>query len=214
MREFALLLSCAILISTASADTVQLKDGSRIEGEILTENGADIIVESEYACGTISTTRRIKKSDVAEIKRLSPEEKRSQAMESAYRATQTYNLDANNSLPLAAYDWVIRCLHEFLSKHPNSPYATEVAAKLDAWEAERHQVFSGNRKVHGHWMSELAVVKPAPLEPKKESPVPPAPPPPPALLAQVGDILKQYWVFALIGVVGVLWLVTRLFTKD
>jgi hypothetical protein len=220
MREFSILFfSCAFLISTATADTVRLKDGSILEGAILTEDSSQITMEVRYAGGTITRNQTIKKSDIVEIKRLSPEEKARQQMELAYRATQKFNLNPNSSQPLAAYEPAIQSLQDFLSKYPESPYAREVSGKLAVWKAERDQVASGSAKYRGEWMpASEAARRSKPIEPvlsaapAKQSV--PEPPPPPALLAQVGDMLKNYWVFALIGVVGMLWLVTRLFTRD
>jgi type II secretory ATPase GspE/PulE/Tfp pilus assembly ATPase PilB-like protein len=150
---FWLLIASAAWVSVAFGDTVRLKDGTVLEGNITSEDPFQITIITEHAGGTIFRPETIRKSDIAEITRLSATERRQREMLQAFGKIQNYRLDPQNTFPAAHYHDVIENhLRPFLTKYPDSPHANTVAEKLALWEAERARVVAGEAKPRGQWM--------------------------------------------------------------
>ncbi len=143
-----ILLVTAVVACCARADTIKLKDGTTLEGMILSEDDQRITIEIQYAGGTITKRETVQRAEVAEVIRLTAEQK-------AYRQTQKYRLDPNNSYPQPAYyDQVItNVFRPFLAQYPQSSNAAEISDKILQWQTERDQVVAGQVKYHGQWMS-------------------------------------------------------------
>jgi tetratricopeptide (TPR) repeat protein len=136
-------------------DVLKLKDGTTMEGAIVSETDTEIVLEKAYGGGSITSRDTILKSTVAEVIRATPAEKARQAMEQAYEATKRYKLDSQKSFKKEYYEQVIEgSLRKFIVDYSDSPYAKEVAEKIGEWEAERDKVVGGQAKVGGRWMSE------------------------------------------------------------
>ncbi len=149
---WSMLLAVALGIA-AHADTVKLKNGTVLEGTIVAEDDNQITIEVEYAGGTITRTETINKSGVAEVKRLTEEEK-------AYQVVQKYELNPARSFPLARYDQAINdVFRPFVTRFPDSPHREEVMGKIVLWEAERAQVAAGRAKYRGEWMAAAEAFK-------------------------------------------------------
>lgn len=142
------LFAVMLAIASAAADTIKLKDGTVLDGTILSEDDHQVIIEVRYASGTITKQETVNKADIAELTRLTAEQK-------AYQATLKYQLDPNNSYPQAAYyDQVITSVfRRFLADYPQSTNAGEVSGRIAQWEAERDRVAGGQVKHQGTWMS-------------------------------------------------------------
>jgi len=136
----------------ARADTVKLKDGTVLEGNITDEDKTTVSIYLEFAKGTIRETRRINKSEIAEIVPWTPEQRSAWQTKQDYQKLQRYQLDPQANYLVEYYDQVIdNAFREFLSQHPDSPYGSNVIAKIIAWQAERDLVVAGNVKFHGRW---------------------------------------------------------------
>jgi hypothetical protein len=148
-----LLLAFALAIVCARADTVTLKDGTVLEGEIRAEDDATLSIYLEFAHGTITETRQIHKTDIAKVVRLTPEQRAAWQAKRDYEGIEKYQLNASVSYRLEYYDQVVRdVFHKFLANHPDSVYASNVTARIVQWEAERDQVAGGKMKFHGQWL--------------------------------------------------------------
>ncbi|HUJ08570.1 MAG TPA: hypothetical protein VL171_00955 [Verrucomicrobiae bacterium] len=135
-----------------NADTVKLKDGTVLEGNITAEDAATLSIYLEFAKGTIRQTRQINKADIAEIIRWTPEQRAQWQAKHDYEKLQRYRLDPQANYMVEYYDQVINnAFREFLIQYPDSPYASNVTAKIVAWQAERDLVVAGNVKLHGRW---------------------------------------------------------------
>lgn len=142
-----------VLAPGVGADVLKLKDGTTVEGNIVSETDTEIVVEKVYGSGSITSKDTILKSTVAEVVRDTPAEKARQAMEQAYATTQRYKLDPQKSFTKEYYEQVIEgSLRKFIVEYSDSPYAKEVAEKIAAWETERDKVAGGQAKVGGRWM--------------------------------------------------------------
>jgi tetratricopeptide (TPR) repeat protein len=138
--------------SRLRADTVKLKDGTVLEGNITAEDDATLSIYLEFARGTIIETRRIHKADIAEVIRWTPEQWAEWQMKHEYEKLQKYQLNPHANYMVEYYDQVINnVFREYLKQRPNSPYASNVTANIVAWRAERDLVVAGNVKLHGRW---------------------------------------------------------------
>jgi hypothetical protein len=144
----------------ARADTVKLKDGTVLEGDITAEDDATLSIYLEFSHGTITQTRQINKADIASVVRWTPEQTAERQATRDYEKLQKYGLNSKDSYATGYYDQIIRdVFRTFLTEHPNSPYASNVTARIVEWTAERDLVAAGNVKFHGHW-SPAAEVEP------------------------------------------------------
>src|SRR5258708_40333320 len=95
------------LVICARADSVRLNNGTVLEGEILSEDDIQMVIEVALAGGTILKRETIKKAEIAQIKRLTLEQKAERAMEAAFKDLQRYQLDPSTSRAVSYYDQVI-----------------------------------------------------------------------------------------------------------
>jgi len=154
MRICCCLIVVAWLLAglCARADTIKLKDGTTVEGEIVAEDNSTVAILLEFAGGTITQTRHISKADIAVITRWTPQQKAERETQREYENLQKYQLNPINSYPADYYDQVIsNVFRVFLAKHPNSPDVSNVTARITEWRAERNLVAAGNVKFHGRW---------------------------------------------------------------
>ncbi len=136
----------------ARADTIKLKDGTTVEGEIVAEDDSTVAILLEFAGGTITQTRHIDKADIAGITRWTPQQKAERETQREYENLQKYQLNPVNSYPVDYYDQVLsNVFRAFLTQHPDSPDASNVTARIVEWKAERDLVAAGNVKFHGRW---------------------------------------------------------------
>lgn len=141
-----------VLVELAHGDTIKLKDGSTLEGRILSEDNAQIVMEVHYASGSITKTETFAKANVVEVKRGGNEDSAKRQMAVAYDEVRKLQLNYDASFPLAQYDQMIPKLKDFVMKYPDHPDAKQVRDNLSAWLNERAQVAAGKIKYHGEWM--------------------------------------------------------------
>ena len=150
--RWLILTACLLAGLCARADTVKLKDGTALEGEIVAEDDSTLSLLVEFAGGTITQTRHINKADIAGIIRWTPEQRAERQATRDYEKLQKYQLNPSTSYAAEYYDQVItNDFHKFLADHPNSPYASDVTERIVEWKAERDLVAAGNVKFRGRW---------------------------------------------------------------
>jgi hypothetical protein len=148
-----LLLAFALVAACARADTVTLKDGTVLDGDIRAEDDATLSIYLEFAHGTITETRQINKADIAKVVRLTPEQWAVWQVKHDYEGMDKYQLNPSVSYRLDDYDRIVRdVFHKFLATHPDSVYTSNVTARIAQWEAERNLVAAGKMKFHGQWL--------------------------------------------------------------
>jgi len=134
--------------------TIKLRDGTTLEGPVLTEDDRQITIEAQYANGTITRKAPIDKIDIASISHLSVTEREQRLATIAYHDLGKYQLDAQSSYPLAYYDDAITDgFRHFLAQYPRALETATVTNRLAEWQAERDKVASGQIKYHGQWMT-------------------------------------------------------------
>lgn len=147
-----LAIAALAFVVLARGDTVKLKDGSAVEGRILSEDNAQVVVEVIYGSGSITKTETFSKTNVVEITRGGNEEVAKRQMAAAYDEVRKLQLYYDASFPLTQYDQVIPKLQAFVAKYPDHPNVKEVKENLTAWQNERAQVAAGKIKYKGEWL--------------------------------------------------------------
>ena len=147
-------MSAACLVWLASADTIELNDGTVLQGTITEEDPISVTIQVEGANGGVTEKRWFLKENTTEIRRDTPEEKAARAMEHAFTAMHKLQLDLTNSFQVEYYDRMLtNVFRKFLADYPDSPHTKEVNDKIAEWEAERALVASGKVKVQGQWLT-------------------------------------------------------------
>jgi hypothetical protein len=138
---FAALL-LASLIPLASADTILLKDGTKLEGKILKEDLHSYVVEVIVPPSkSIKEEKTISKADVVKVDREKPEEL---AFGPLASLTPTPDL-------LTAGDYQVRVtkLEKFIRDFPTGPSTTKAKAMLEELKKEQAAIAEGGVKLNG-----------------------------------------------------------------
>jgi hypothetical protein len=145
-----LLASFAALAASAIADTVTLTSGERVEGKVTGETATELTLDVQVAAGIIDQ-RVIKKSDIAKVDKIAPDE-------TAYRAIMNVQ-PGQNSLTAAQYTAVLSALNDFSAKYPDSVHVSDVKKTIAAFEAEKKRVDNGEIKFDGGWLTKAEAAK-------------------------------------------------------
>ncbi len=148
-----LLVAFALVTACARADTVTLKDGTVLDGDITAEDDSSLSIYLEFAHGTITEMRHLAKTDIATIVRLTAVQRAARQAKLDYDKIEKYQLSPSASYQLDYYNHVVRdVFHKFLASHPDSAYTSNVTTRIAQWETERDLVAAGKMKFHGQWL--------------------------------------------------------------
>lgn len=151
MRLFLVfpVVACLLWGGTVRGDTFKLKNGTSVEGDVVTETDTEYTVEQARAGGSIRTRTSVLKADVAEIVKTTAEKK----AERVYQDTLRYKLDPNQSYTKDYYDRVLEgVFRKFLTDCPQSAFDKEMKDRIAEWEKERDKVAAGYTKQDGRWV--------------------------------------------------------------
>ena len=132
------------------ADTLTLKSGDVLEGQIVSETETQIEIRVSLYRGTIFSRRQVDKSDIQSIVHESLEQKQEKA---AYASLAKYTLNPNQELTKDQYAAGIAAFEKFQAKFTNSAAAAEINKSLVDWRAEATNVASGKVKFASAWMT-------------------------------------------------------------
>jgi hypothetical protein len=128
------------------ADTITLKSGEKLEGKILSETADSITLEYKLTA-KIKDTKIIAKSNVQEIKKLTPSQ-----TELAEKGLLNL-VPSPDLLTAPEYESIIQDkLRAFIAKYPGTPEAAEVEKVIATLSEEKAKVTSGQVKVEGKWL--------------------------------------------------------------
>jgi len=143
-------LVISVVAPRLTADTLTLKSGETIEGEIRAETNDVVQISVPNARRTIYSLKSISRSDIKEIQHATAEQK-------AYAEVERYRLDAN-SFSMAYYDKTIQgVFQKFLTDYPSSTRTSIIVKAIAQWTAERDKVAGGTVKWGGRWYEGDAV---------------------------------------------------------
>lgn len=129
----------ALTLSTF-ADTIILKDGTKLEGKILRQDATNYVVEVSVT-KSIKDERTIAKADVTKIERVKPD---LVAFEQIAKLVPTPDL-----LTAEEYGKRIRAMEKFTIEHRDSDKLKEAKAMLAALKIEANEVLAGGVKMNG-----------------------------------------------------------------
>jgi hypothetical protein len=136
--------------ASLKADTLTLKSGDVLEGQIISETETQIEIRVSLYRGTILSTRQVDKADIQSIVRETPEQKQEKA---AYTSLAKYTLNPNQELTKDQYAAGIAAFEKFQAKFTNSAAAAEISQRLVDWQTEASNVASGKVKFASAWMT-------------------------------------------------------------
>jgi hypothetical protein len=147
------LLSASYLLSTASADTVKLKDGTTLTGKILSETPTSVEIEYHISKG-INDIRVVPRADISTdgIQKESPDQS---AFAKIAKLRSTPDL-----LDAAGYDAIIAGEPtDFMEAFKDSPLRDDVQTVIDELLAEKAKATAGGIKIDGTWISAKEAAK-------------------------------------------------------
>ena len=149
MFKASLPLVCTVAMLAASslpalADSVTLKSGEVLEGQIVRESDTEVVIDAKVGSG-ITDQRVLNKSEVSSVQKTSPDE-------IAFQKVKDLNVGANSLLP-ANYRSAIAALGAFVKQFPISRHRLEVTNAIDALTAEKARVEAKELKWNNRWYS-------------------------------------------------------------
>jgi hypothetical protein len=130
-------------------DSVTLNSGEIVKGRITSQTDTDVTIEVTNERHTIFTTQIIARSDVKEVYKPTPEQRREHA---AYEALGRYQLNPDQEFKSADYAEGIAAFDKFLATYPNSEHTTNITARQTEWRFEKFEVDNGRVKFGDKWM--------------------------------------------------------------
>ncbi|NNC89820.1 MAG: hypothetical protein HKN82_15290 [Akkermansiaceae bacterium] len=139
----SLLLLTALL--PVRADTIILKDGTKYEGKILSEDETSYEMQVQITA-SIKDVKRIPKADVETARKSTPDDKAFEAISKI--------LPVPDRQSVTRYDELIKGqVQPFLKAHPTSKHKLKAQNILATLEKERARVAAGDLKLGGEWVS-------------------------------------------------------------
>ncbi len=144
-RKPAFALLCLLVTALPStADTFQLKDGTTVEGTIVSDTGDTYVLDVQVT-KTIRDERRILKADVVKVTREEPDAK---AFEGISKLVPSPDL-----LSADEYAVNIAAIEKFIKAYPTSSHLKDARKMLDTLKAEANKVAGGGMKIDGKIVS-------------------------------------------------------------
>lgn len=148
LRKSILAVASVTIATSLLADTVVLKDGTKIEGKITSETDTSLTIETR--AGGVVDEQTVKKDEVQSVSKAT-------ADELAYASLKNIKLGANSFPTSSQYDNYVRALKAFVSQHPDSKHKAEIEKLAADFEAEQKRVADGEVKMDGKWISKTEV---------------------------------------------------------
>lgn len=128
----------------SSADTFKLKDGTSLEGRIVSDSGDAYVLEI-FVTKSIKDEVKIPKADIARITRQEPDVKDFEGIAGL--------LPSADMLTAADYAQNIAAVQKFLKDHPTSSKSKSAKAILETLKSEAAQVAAGSIQINGKMIS-------------------------------------------------------------
>ena len=140
----SIILFASLLISSITADTIELKSGTSYQGKVISEDDKSYLLEIHHS-SSIKDNRRIPKD---QIKRIISEAQDAQDFQLVKSSTPT-----PDGLSEKNYANRINRASNFLKKHPKSTHTKEVNAILKTLNKENTVISNGGLKLNGALIS-------------------------------------------------------------
>ncbi len=145
MRKVFGLFLLPVILYDASADTVTLKSGEKVDGKVVQETATAVTVEVQVS-PSITDQRVIHRDEIANIAKAQPDE-------IAFADLKGLKPNPQSSYGLGTYDRILTTLQAFQTNFPQSSHHAEVQTEIDAFEAEKTHAVAGEVKYLGRWIT-------------------------------------------------------------
>jgi len=144
MKKTASLFCLLAVILPSWADTFTLKDGTTLEGTVISDVGDTYVIEVQVT-KSIKDERKIPKADVAKVVREDPDAKAFQAISEMVPTPDFLTADE--------YAVNIAAVEKFIKTRPTSSDLSKAKAMLATLKSESAQVAAGGVKITGKMVS-------------------------------------------------------------
>lgn len=135
--------------SILQADVLIMKNGSKIEGSILSESATAVRMRYRLT-PKIWDEKDFPRTDIQEVIKQTPQEVELIELKKI--------LPTPDLLPADKYEQIIQDrLRPFLTKYPGTPEAKEVEGMIESLQEEKKKVSNGELKLDGRWLSATEV---------------------------------------------------------
>jgi hypothetical protein len=139
------LLAFLLLATVARADTITLKDGRELKGDVI-EDGPDGVLIDYFVTATIKDQKLVSKEDISKLSVIPADEKAFADLGSL--------TSPSTVLDTSFYDVLIeKKIPEFFAKYPYSRRLAELRKNQETLVEERSRVRQGDRKIDGSWIT-------------------------------------------------------------
>lgn len=139
-----ILLLWPVVAMAQISDWVELQDGTRLEGSIVSVSATEIVMDVQ-ATPTIREQRVLPRNEVAEFQRARPDD-------IAFAALEGLGLPATADDPAVFDDFINSNIRPFMQEFGYSRHMPAARKLLAEAEAERDRLASGEAKVNGEWI--------------------------------------------------------------
>ena len=140
-----LLLSLVCLpLATIRAESIELQDGTKVEGRILSVTAENVLIEVQTT-PTIREEKSYSRAEVAKIQRASQDD-------IAFEEVAAMAAPPMADDP-AVYDALLEPVRKFMKNYAYSKHMPEARKLVATLEAERARVAAGEVKIDGQWTS-------------------------------------------------------------
>jgi hypothetical protein len=139
-----LLISCAPILAFtlhSAADTILLKDGTQIDGRILSQDDQNYVIEVQVT-RSIKDEKTIPKSDVVKVEQETPDLK-----DFAQIAAL---IPVPDMLAADQYNARVKVVEKFLNQYPASSKAAQAKSILKTLKDEANEILAGGIKIGGN----------------------------------------------------------------
>jgi hypothetical protein len=151
-RGAGLLVSLLLSVVLPSfADSIALKNGQTVQGEIISETDSQVVIEVSNYNRTIASKQIIQKSDIKAVERESDQQKQERH---AYETlVDSWKLDPNNEFTKAKYEQAVKAFNEYVATYPKSRFASDAQGIVTVLTNELGHIERGEAKFNNQWMT-------------------------------------------------------------
>ncbi len=143
VRKLLFLGLLCLPLATVLAESIELKDGSQVEGKILSVTPETVLIEVQTT-PTIREEKSYPRADVVKIQRASQDD-------IAYEEIAAIALPATADDP-SVYDAPLEKIRAFMKDYAYSKHMPQARQQAVDLEAERTRVATGGVKIDGSWI--------------------------------------------------------------
>ena len=144
VKKLLLLIPLCFPLTTHGSESIELQDGTKVEGKILSVTAENVTIEVQTS-PTIRGAKSYPRADVAKIRRAGQDDI---AFEDIARITAPATAD-NASV----YETLLQPVRQFMQDYAYSKHMPQARQLVATLESERDRIAAGEVKVDGEWVA-------------------------------------------------------------